>query len=204
MQGLRVWAAVGAISLCGGGVAHADTEVTRFNANGNTATHNSFDGTAALDLSVNKNDQGASSTTFLSFSKQVCDADGCTGTFGFGNIPNADFSAGGGTARLTTNLAAIPGFQVFTFVQDLVNGTFTQTPTTGGVIVIDWRSIPRQSSSSTGTSTFVSGAFSNRFTGQQSSDRARSTGSLFGAPIPTESSSLIGVARSSQIIISRS
>jgi len=60
---------------------------------------------------------------------------------------------------------------LFTYVQDFVNNTYTQTPTTGGVVVIDWKIIPRQSSSSTGVSTFVAGPFSSRFAGEQSSNQ---------------------------------
>ena len=59
-DGLRLCVMVGAISLYGVGAAHAGAEVTHFSANGNFATHNSFDGTASLDLSVNKNDRGQS------------------------------------------------------------------------------------------------------------------------------------------------
>ena len=199
---LRLSAMVGAISLWGIGTARG-AEVTHFSANGNFATHNSFDGTSSVDLSVNRNTQGTTTTTFLSFSKQICDATTCSGVFGFGNIPNGDLIIGGGTAKLNTNLAAVPGFQVVSFFQDFANGIFTSTPITGGVIVIDWKKIPRESTSSNGTQSFVSGAFSNRFTGQQSSDRAKSTGTIFGAPIPAESSSLIGMMRSSQIVISR-
>ena len=197
-KGLGACAIVGAISLCGAGA-----EVVRFTANGAQATHNSFDGTAALDLSVNRNTQGSSTTTFFSFNKQTCGATTCSGTFGFGNIPNGDFNVAGATARLNTNLAANPGFTVFNYTLDLNTGESTQTPAIGGIVVIDWSKIPRQSTSSSGTETLVSGGFSTKFTGQRSSDRARSTGTFFGAPIPTDGICFIGTATQSQIIINR-
>jgi len=194
-EGLRLCAIVGAFSLFGAGAARA-AEVTRFSANGSMATHNSFDGSASLDMSVTRNDKGSSSTTNLFFNKQTCDFSGCSGTFGFGTIPNGDFIIGGGTAKLNTNLAANPGYQVFRYD---ANGT---TPVIGGVITMDWKVIPRQSSSNTGISTFVSGAFSNRFSGTQTSDRATTTGTFFGVPVPKDIA-YIGTNKTSQIIINR-
>ena len=205
IDGLRICAMVATTSLCGVGAAQAATEITRFNANGSFASHNSFDGTASLDLSVNKNTQGSTTTTFFSFNKQTCNTTTCSGTFGFGNIPNGDFSASpaASTARLNTNLAANPGFQVFNYVIDLATGNSTQTPATGGVVVIDWNLIPRESSSSSGTQSFVSGAFSNKITGQQTANRARSSGTLFGAAIPTDGIGFIGTMTQSQVIMFR-
>lgn len=204
MRRLGLFTVVGAMSIWAAGAAQA-AEVTRFSANGASASHNSFDPatSTAYDLSVTKNDQGQSSTTSFFFNKQSCDATTCRGTFGFGTIPNGDFTFGPGAAKLNTNLAANSGYQVFTYVQDFVNNTYTQTPTTGGVVVIDWKVIPRQSSSSTGVSTFVSGPFSSRFAGEQSSNRANTTGTLFGVSLPASSSSLLGTTKQSQIIISR-
>jgi hypothetical protein len=193
---------LGVLSFLGAGPARA-AEVTHFSANGSSASHNSFDGTASLDLTVNRNDSGQSSTTNLFFNKQTCDNNGCSGILGFGTIPNGDLTIGGGAAKLNTNLAAIPGYQVFSYVNDFVNSVFTQTPITGGIIIIDWKLIPRQSTSSSGTASFVSGAFSVKQTGSQSSDRAKSTGSFFGAPIPTDGFGLFGTTRSSTIQIIR-
>ena len=205
MEGLRICAAVGAISVFGAGVAHAGAEVTRFRANGAMASHNSFDGTTAYDLAVNRNDTSSGTTTFFSFFTQTCDANFtiCSGKFGFGNIPNGDFSVSTGTASLNTNLASNSGFQVFTYVQDNSNGTFTQTPATGGIVTITWHKNPRQSQSFTGTSTFVSGGFSSTVNGSQTSNSASTTGTLLGVPLPTISSSFIGTNKSSQIIINR-
>ena len=84
-EGLRLCAIVGAFSLFGAGAARA-AEVTHFSANGNMATHNSFDGSASLDLSVTKDDQGSKSTTNFFFNKQTCDFSGCS-YFGFGPDP---------------------------------------------------------------------------------------------------------------------
>ena len=205
MDGLRLFTVVGAMSLLGAGAAHAATEVTHFKANGASASHNSSNGTTAFDLAVNRNDTPSGTTTFFSFNTQTCDATFsiCTGVLGFGNIPNGDFSAAGGTASLNTNLATNTGFTVLNYVQDNVNGTFTTTPGVGGIVTINWKKIPRQSSSFTGTSTFVSGGFSTKQTGSQSSDSATSTGTLLGTPLPTVSSSFIGLTKSSQITISR-
>jgi hypothetical protein len=204
MRRLGVLTVVGAMSIWAAGAARA-AEVTRFSANGASASHNSFDPatSTAYDLAVTRNDQGSTSTTSFFFNKQICDASTCRGTFGFGTIPNGDFTSNPSTAKLNTNLAANPGYQVFNFVQDFANNTYTQTPTTGGVVVIDWKVIPRQSNSSTGVSTFVSGGFSTRFTGEQSSNRANTTGTLFGVTLPANSSSLLGTTKQSQIIISR-
>jgi hypothetical protein len=206
IEALRLGAMVGAICLFGAGAAHAGAVVTQFKANGAMASHNSFDGTTAYDLAVNRNDTGSGTTTFFAFFTQRCDANFtlCTGTFGNGNIPNGDFSASTGTASLNTNLATNSGFQVFNYVQDNVNNTFTTTPGVGGIVTISWKKIPRQSQSFTGTSTFVFGGFSNKFTGSQSSDSASTTGTLLGVTLPTNSSSFIGSTKSSQIIISRS
>jgi hypothetical protein len=205
MEGLRLFTMVGAMSLLGAGAAHAGAEVTHFKTNGAMASHNSFDGTTAYDLGVNRNDSASGTTTFLSFNTQTCAADFsiCSGIFGFGNIPNGDFSASTGTASLNTNTATNSGFQVFNYVQDNVNGTFTETPGVGGIVIINWKKTPRQSSSFTGTSTFVSGGFSNKFTGSQSSDSASTIGSLLGVQLPTISSSFIGQSKSSQVVISR-
>jgi hypothetical protein len=205
MDGLRLFTVVGAMSLLGAGAARAEAEVTHFKANGASASHNSFNGTTAFDLAVNRNDTPSGTTTFFSFNTQTCDAAFtiCTGVLGFGNIPNGDFSAGGGAASLNTNLATNPGFTVLNYVQDNVNGTFTTTPGVGGIVTINWKKIPRQSNSFTGTSTTVSGGFSTRFTGSQSSDSATTTGTLLGTPLPTISSSFIGTTKSSQVTISR-
>ena len=64
---------------------------------------------------------------------------------------------------MNTNLATNSGFQVFDYVQDdSSNGAFTQTPGVGGIVAINWKKIARQSQSFTGTSTLVSGGFSNK------------------------------------------
>jgi hypothetical protein len=205
MRGLGLCGLLATVSWLGAGAAHAGAQVTQFKTNGAMASHNSFDGTTAYDLGVNRNDTPSGSTTFLSFETQTCAADfsSCSGIFGFGNIPNGDFSASTGTASLNTNTATNSNFTVFHYVQDFVNNTYTQTPATGGIIILNWKKIPRQSSSFNGTSTFVSGAFSNTFTGSQSSDSASTTGSLLGVQLPTNSSSFIGTTKSSQKIINR-
>jgi len=191
MESLRVCAAVATISLLGAGVAHATgAEVTRFKSNGANASHNSFDGKTAYDLGVSTNTQASSgTTTFLSFDTQTCASDFsvCSGIFGFGNIPNADFSVNGANATLNTNTNTNSNFTVFNYVQDNVNNTFTQTP-----------------ASFKGVSTTVSGAFSNSFTGEQASDSATATGTLLSVPLPAMQSSFIGTMKSSQTIINRS
>ena len=205
MNGLRICAVAAALSLSGAGVAHAAATVTQFKANGAMASHNSFDGVTAYDLAVNRNDTGTGTTTFFSFITQTCDANFtvCTGKIGFGNIPNGDFSATSAVASLNTNLATNAGFQLFNYVQDNANGTFTQTPTAGGIVTINWNKVPRQSQSFTGTQTLVSGGFSTRLTGTQTSTSARTTGTLLGVALPTTSASFIGTNSSSQIVIFR-
>jgi hypothetical protein len=206
MKGVGLFAMVAAVSLAGAGAAHAGATVTQVKTNGAMASHNSFDGTTAYDLGVFVNGTSTGTTTFLSFETQACAADfsTCHGIFGFGNIPNGDFNASTGTASLNTNLSTNSGFTMFSYVQDFVNNTYTQTPlVTGGIVNINWKKIPRQSSSFTGTSTFVSGPFSNTFNGSQSSDSANTTGSLLGVQLPAISSSLIGTTKSSQKVIIR-
>jgi hypothetical protein len=205
-EGLRVCAMVATISLVGAGIAQATgAEVTRFKSNGANASHNSFNGTTAFDLGVSTNTQASSgTTTFLSFNTQTCSPDfsSCSGIFGFGNIPNADFSVNGANATLNTNTLTNPNFTVFNYVQD-ANG-FNTTPGVGGIVTISWKQDQRQSTSFKGTSTTVSGAFSNSFTGEQASDSATTIGSLLGMPLPSTSSSFIGTSKSSQTIINRS
>ena len=208
IDGLRLCTVVGAMSLLGAGAAHAGAEITRFNANGAFASHNSFNGTTAFDLRADRNETGSGTTTFFSFRTETCDANFtiCTGVLGFGNIPNGDFSVAGATAAtasLNTNLATNPGFTVLNYVNDFANNTFTTTPGVGGIVTINWKKIPRQSFSSTGTQTFVSGGFSNKLTGTQTSNSATATGTLLGMPLPTISSSFVGANKSSQVIISR-
>jgi hypothetical protein len=205
-EGLRVCAMVATISLVGAGMAHATgAEVTRFKSNGANASHNSFNGTTAFDLGVSTNTQASSgTTTFLSFNTQTCSQDflSCHGIFGFGSIPNADFSVNGANATLNTNTLTNPNFTVFNYVQD-ANG-FTTTPGVGGIVTISWKKDQRQSISFKGQNTTVSGAFSASFNGQQDSNSATTTGSLLGMPLPSMSSSFIGTMKSSETIINRS
>jgi hypothetical protein len=205
MECLRTCAMVGAMFLCGAGAAQAGAVVTQVKANGATAAHNSFDGTTAFDLGVSRNDTSSGTTTFLSFETQTCSADFsvCSGIFGFGNIPNGDFSASTGTANLNTNTATNPNFTVFNYVNDFANNIFTQTPATGGIVTVNWKKIPRQSQSFVGTQSVVFGPFSNKLTGQQDSDSASSSGTLLGTPLPTNGFGFIGTNKTSQIIINR-
>lgn len=207
MEGLRLWAMVATISVVGAGAARAEKEVTKFKANGAMASHNSNNGTTAFDLAVSRNEAtGTDTTTFFSFVTESCNADFsvCSGIQGFGTIPNGDFKVNGGTASLNTNLATNSGFQVVNYVRDNVNGTFTQTPAVGGLVIINWKKIPRQSTSFKGTSKNVSGAFTNKSVGEQDSDSANTTGTLLGVPLPTVSSSFIGTNKSVQVTITRS
>jgi hypothetical protein len=206
MKGLGLCGMVAAVALLGAGAAHAGAEITHFKTNGAMASHNSSDGVTAYDLGVNVNTTSSGTTTFLSFETQTCNADFsvCSGIFGFGTIPNADFKASTGTASLNTNLATNSGFTLFNYVNDFVNNVFTQTPAAVvGTVVINWKKTPRQSSSFSGTSTNVSGPFSNTFKGTQSADSATTIGTLLGIQLPTNSSSFIGTTTSSQKIISR-
>ena len=201
---LRLFTMVGALLLLGG-AARAQVEMTHFKASGARASLNSFNGTTAYDLSVNRDDSGTTLTTFLSFVTQQCDATFtvCSGVFGSGNIPNSDFNASTGTANLNTNLATNPGFQLINYVQDNANGTFTSSPAVRGIVNVNWKKVPRQSSSMTGTQTLVSGGFSTKFTGTQTSDSATATGTVLSAPLPAPSSGLISLAKSSAMVITR-
>jgi hypothetical protein len=199
---LKQVAIVGAVSMLALGAAHA-AEVARFSANGSFASVNTFDGSGFLDLGVSRNDQGPSQTTFLSFVKGTCDANGCTGIRGFGTIPHVDLAMGIGSAHLNTNLAAVPGFTVFSFVEDFVNGTFTQTPITGGVVAINWLISARNKSSRTGQESLSVGGFSVHFNGQSTSNRATATGTVLGAPVAPGGSSFVGNNKTATITIFR-
>jgi hypothetical protein len=201
VKGLCLSALLGIIGLSGARTAAA-AEVTHFGANGDFATVNSFDA-VPLDLSVTKNSNGNNASTNLFFNRSTCDDNGCSGIFGFGSIPNGDFTAGPGSARLNTNLAANPGFSVFSYVNDYVNGTFTQTPITGGIVAIDWKSIPRNSTKQTGESTITSNGFSIHTSGSSSFVRANATGSFFGIPLSGAGQNAIGTNNSRTMVISR-
>lgn len=201
-EGLRFVSMVSAISLLGAGAAHAQKEITRFKANGANASHNSFDGTTAYDLNVTRNESSSGTTTFFAFQTQTCNADFsvCTGMFGNGNIPNGDFNVNESVASLNTNLATNSGFQVFNYVQD--SSGFNTTPGVGGIVNISWKKTPRMSTSFKGTSEFISGGFSSKSTGENSSNSATSTGTLLGIQLPSVSSSFIGMSKNVLTIIS--
>jgi hypothetical protein len=199
VKGLSRVALIGAFALVGARAASA-AEVTHFGANGDMATVNTFDN-PPLDLSVTRDDNGKNATTNLFFNQSICDDFGCSGIFGFGTIPNGDFSAGPGSARLNTNLASNPSFTAFSFVFDFTTGTNTQTPITAGIVMIDWKSVPHNSSKQTGESTTTSNGFSTHTSGSSSFVRATATGSFFGVPIGVGSDS-IGTNNSRTIVIS--
>ena len=206
-EGLRLCAMVATISLVGATVAHAKgAEITRFKSNGANANHNSFNGTTAFDIGVSTNSQtGSATTTFLSFNTQTCTADFsvCSGVFGSGNIPNADFSVNGANATLNTNTNTNPNFTVFNYVQDNINGTFTTSPGTGGIVSISWKKNGLQSSGFKGTSFFISHVFTHTNTGEQESDSATSTGTLLGQPLPATQNSFIGTSKTRDTVITR-
>jgi hypothetical protein len=183
IDGLKLFAVVGVISL-GAGTANAK-DVARFKANGNTASSNSNDGTYILDFTVTRDDTNQTKpVTNFFFNRSTCDANGCQGTFGFGTIPNADFQANARNARLNTNLAANPGFQAFAFTNDFNTGESTQTPITPpGVVIADWSQIPRNSTKNTGTTVIKAGSVTTRTTGTTFSTRADVVGSFAGAPL---------------------
>jgi hypothetical protein len=184
IAGIRLFVVAGILSLSLAGAASA-AEVTRFKANGNTASSNSNDGTFVLDFSVQRNDTNSSKpeTNFF-FNRSTCDSNGCSGTFGFGTIPNSDFNAGAHNAKLNTNLAAVPGYQAFSFTQDFNTGESTQTAITPpGPIIVDWKQIKNNSTKTTGTTVIKSGNLTVRTTGTQFTTSATVTGSFAGSPI---------------------
>jgi hypothetical protein len=140
-------------------------------------------------------------TTSPRFNTQTCapDFSVCSGVFGFGNIPNADFSVNGANATLNTNTNTNPNFTAFNYVQDNVNGTFNTSPGVGGIVAIGWRKNGVQSSTFKGTSTFVSHVFTHTNTGEQDSD----TATLLGVSLPALQSSFIGTAKTKDTVISR-
>jgi hypothetical protein len=133
--------------------------------------------------------------TFLSYQVEqtVCDPlFNCTFTLlqgGFGTIPNGDFSGGGKQLRLRTNTSNNPNFIVFAG--------------NGGLVSVTWQANGFFFSSSSGTSTFKSGTFSERFQGTSSNASATATGSIVGIPIDANQSSGIGSNHTVQIDIFR-
>jgi hypothetical protein len=161
---------------------------------------NTFDA-VPLDLSVDRDGTGNDAVTQLFFNQSICDDTGCRGIFGFGTIPKTDFSVGPGAAHLNTNTASNPSFVAFSFVNDFVNQIFTQTPITGGIIQIDWKAIPRNTTKQSGESTFSANGFSVHRTGSSIVNTATATGSLFGVPFGP-GQNFIGTTKSMTITFS--
>ena len=191
---------VAAVALLGARAAGA-ANVTQFKSSGSTAVANTFDA-VPLDLAVDVNGNGSNATTNLFFNKETCDDNGCSGIFGFGTIPNGDFSGGTGSSKLNTNLATNSSYSVFSFTIDFNTGNSTQTQITGGIIHIDWKAIPRNSTHQSGESTVTSGAFSVHRSGSSDFVQATATGTFFGVPIGPGQNS-IGTSKSMSVTITR-
>jgi len=202
-EGLRLSAMVATISLLGAGVAHAGAQVAHFKSNGANASHNSFNGTTAFDFNASVNTSGNTTTTFLAYDTQTCNADFsvCSGVFGSGNIPNADFKVSGANATLNTNTATNPNFTVINFVSDSTG--FNTTPGVGGILNVSWQMNHQTATFFKGTSTFTGGGFSHTNIGENSFDSATATGTFLGMPLPTQQSSAIGSSKSTDTVINR-
>lgn len=136
------------------------------------------------NLQVSRGGPTNNPQTFLFYQvgQTVCDPFfNCTFTLlqgGAGTIPNADYSGGGKQQRLTTNTATNPNFFVFAG--------------TGGVVSVSWKGNGFFQTTSSGTSTFKSGTFTQRSQGNSSSSSATATGAVVGFPIDPNQSSSIG------------
>lgn len=183
MNGLKLFAGIGALSFAVAGTAHAK-DVTKFKINGNSASVNANDGTYSLDMNVTRDDtSNTSPVTNLFFFRTTCDTNGCTGTRGFGQIPSSEFKPEMKSAKLNVNLASIPGFQMFSFNNPFI-GDPTETPITPtGVIIVEWKQVARDSQKFVGTTTIKNGQITQRFSGTTYSTRASITGSFAGSPI---------------------
>jgi hypothetical protein len=203
IAGLRLFTVAGILSLSFAGAANA-ADITKFRAEGNLATSNSNDGTYDLALAVVEDDTNSSEpVTNLFFNRSACDANGCSGTFGFGTIPSSDFNASSHHAKLNTNLAAVAGFQEFSFSIDFNTGESTQTAITPtGVIMMDWTQVPNNSTKTTGTTTVKTATLSIRSTGTSFTTRAKVRGSFVGSPI-TDSNGNLGSSRQGNMTIIR-
>jgi hypothetical protein len=186
-------------ALLGSRAVAAPGNVTTEKANGDTVIVNTFDA-VPLDLTVDRNGTGSKAVTQMFFNQSTCDDTGCRGIFGFGTIPNSDLSVGPGAAHLNTNLASNPSFTAFSFVNDFVNNIFTQTPITGGMIQIDWKAIPHNSTKQSGQSTVSANGFSIHRSGNSIFNSATATGTFFGAPIGPGQNA-IGTSNSMTILI---
>jgi hypothetical protein len=130
---------VGVVSVTG--VANAK-DVTRFKAEGATASHFSSDGATTLNFAATRDDTNASKpVTNFNFQRQTCDGNGCTGIRGFGQIPNSDFKVQDKNARLNVNLAAVAGYTAFSYTFDFNTGTETQEPITPPSVNVEWKQL---------------------------------------------------------------
>ena len=92
--GLAMWVVVGS------GTASADSDEQHNIIHGDFAF--GFDGATSTSISVSENGKGKNKSTTIGY-------DGGPGNFGFGNIPNGDFSSGLARKNLKTDTSRITG-----------------------------------------------------------------------------------------------
>lgn len=147
------------------------------------------------NLQVSRGGPTNNPQTFLFYQvgQTVCDPFfNCTFTLlegGAGTIPNGDFSGGGKQQRLSTNTANNPDFLVFAG--------------SGGLVSVSWQANGFFLTTSSGSNTFKSGTFTQRFQGNSSNASATATGTVIGIPIDANQSSGIGSNHTVQIDIFR-
>jgi Tfp pilus assembly major pilin PilA len=190
IKALRLFSVIGVVSLAGAGAANARS-VTKTKADGNYAVHLFSDGTAIVQVSVFRNDTNTTAPmTTLNFLRETCDADGCSGIFGTGQIPSSDFKADVKFARLNVQLAAVAGYQAFSFVQPN-DGERTQTAITPPNVNIEWKPLTGPAlyqTKNTGTQVVKMGSTTTKTTGTNTYVQAVATGSIGGVPLNTAGS----------------
>jgi len=108
---------------------------------------------------------------------------------GYGLIPNRDLSGGGGQLRLNTNTANDPSFFVYAGP--------------AGIVSVSWNSNGLSQNSSSGTSSYRFGNFTQRNQGSSTNWSANATGNVVGLPILSFPNAQIGTNHSVTIDIYR-
>jgi hypothetical protein len=203
IDGLKLFGVIGVISLAGAGAANAK-DVTKIRAHGLSAFYGLFDGTNIVNFAVTRDDTNTTAkVTNFNFQRQTCDETACTGIMGVGQIPNSEFQANEMRARLNVNLAAVAGYQAFSFVRP-IDGEEVRTPITPPSVNIEWKPLTgpaRLQTSFSGTQIVKQGSTTTKTVGNQTFVQASVTGTLAGVPIVNNANSSSSIATNENVNI---
>ena len=167
-----------------------------FNAQGDFANAswrtNGESGFTSGNVSADRGGPPGDPQTSLSYLIQQCDfAFNCTVSFGFGQIPNQDFSVSGKSAQLNTNTAGNPNFT-----------TFGALPP--GQVTVSWQDngLLQQRSEGTLDESTNSGSFRLHQSGVRASASADGSGSVVGISFASAFFAQIGSNSNLTIVIS--